>query len=168
MRAWLAAIFSVTVLGCLTPPSPPAGQRTKVAAPPPALTASGPLGYAALARISLGDAAAPALPDDSWPADAGGLRHANRVVAGMRPCFTACYNRALAGNPSTEGTVRFTVPVGPGGDVVSATPSSGSELGDELLNCATSCVQKAVFDAPEADGGAGTTIFIPVTFAIRR
>jgi hypothetical protein len=95
----------------------------------------------------------------------GQVANADRVVAGMRAGFRACYNRGLQSNPDLQGSVRITAKIGPNGEVVSAAPSGGSGLGDEVVNCVVRRVQSATFSAPE---GGGSTIVIPVTFALQK
>ncbi|HEX9297395.1 MAG TPA: AgmX/PglI C-terminal domain-containing protein [Polyangiaceae bacterium] len=95
----------------------------------------------------------------------GQVSNADRVVAGMRAGFRACYNRGLASNPDLQGSVRITAKIGPNGEVVSATPSGGAGLGDEVVSCVVRRVQSATFSPPE---GGGASIVIPVTFALQR
>jgi TonB family protein len=95
----------------------------------------------------------------------GSVSNADRVVAGMRAGFRACYNRGLASNPDLQGSVRITAKIGPNGEVLSATPSGGSGLGDEVVSCVVRRVQSASFSPPE---GGGATVVIPVTFALQK
>jgi hypothetical protein len=95
----------------------------------------------------------------------GSVSNADRVVAGMRAGFRACYNRGLASNPDLQGSVRITAKIGPNGEVLSATPNATGSLGDEVVNCVVRRVQSATFAPPE---GGGATIVIPVTFALQK
>jgi hypothetical protein len=95
----------------------------------------------------------------------GSVSNADRVVAGMRAGFRACYNRGLASNPDLQGSVRITAKIGPNGEVLSATPSGGGGLGDEVVSCVVRRVQSASFSPPE---GGGATVVIPVTFALQK
>ena len=95
----------------------------------------------------------------------GGVSNADRVVAGMRAGFRACYNRGLANNPDLQGQVKIVAKVGPNGEVLSATPQGGAGLGDEVVSCVVRRVQSATFAPPE---GGGATIIIPVTFALQK
>jgi TonB family protein len=95
----------------------------------------------------------------------GSVSNADRVVAGMRAGFRACYNRGLASNPDLQGSVRVTAKIGPNGEVLSATPAATGSLGDEVVNCVVRRVQSATFSPPE---GGGATIVIPVTFALQK
>ena len=51
------------------------------------------------------------------------------------------------------------------GEVVSATPSGGAGLGDEVVSCLVRRVQSANFNPPE---GGGASIVIPITFALQK
>ena len=95
----------------------------------------------------------------------GSVSNADRVVAGMRAGFRACYNRGLASNPDLQGSVRITAKIGPNGEVLTATPNATGSLGDEVVNCVVRRVQSATFAPPE---GGGATIVIPVTFALQK
>jgi len=116
----------------------------------PAATVKGPTGTA-----NVGSAAI----------SGGSVSNADRVVAGMRAGFRACYNRGLANNPDLHGSVKIVARVGPNGDVVSATPQGGSTLGQDVINCVVRRVKAAQFDPPS---GGGATVVIPVTFALQR
>jgi len=116
----------------------------------PAATVKGPTGTA-----NVGSAAV----------SGGSVSNADRVVAGMRAGFRACYNRGLASNPDLHGSVKVVAKVGPNGDVVSATPQGGSTLGDDVIDCVVRRVKSAQFDPPS---GGGATIVIPVTFALQK
>ena len=75
----------------------------------------------------------------------GSVSNADRVVAGMRAGFRACYNRGLASNPELQGSVRIVAKIGPNGEVLSATPQGGGGLGDEVVSCVVRRVQSAHF-----------------------
>jgi len=90
----------------------------------------------------------------------GQVGNAERVVAGMRAGFRACYNRGLATNPDLAGQVRIIAKIGPNGEVLSATPQA-SGLSPEVVDCVVRRVKSGQFAAPE---GGGATITIPVTF----
>jgi hypothetical protein len=95
----------------------------------------------------------------------GAVSNADRVVAGMRAGFRACYNRGLASNPDLQGQVKVVAKVGPNGEVLSATPQGGAGLGPEVVECVVRRVKSASFAPPE---GGGATIVIPVTFALQK
>jgi hypothetical protein len=95
----------------------------------------------------------------------GQVSNAERVVAGMKAGFRACYNRGLASNPDLQGSVKITAKIGPNGEVLSATPAGGAGLGDEVVQCLVRRVQSANFAPPE---GGGANIVIPITFALQK
>jgi hypothetical protein len=95
----------------------------------------------------------------------GQVSNAERVVAGMKAGFRACYNRGLASNPDLQGSVKITAKIGPNGEVISATPAGGGGLGDEVVSCLVRRVQSANFNPPE---GGGASIVIPITFALQK
>jgi len=95
----------------------------------------------------------------------GSVSNADKVVAGMRAGFRACYNRGLASNPDLQGQVKIVAKVGPNGEVLSATPQGGAGLGNEVVDCVVRRVKSASFAPPE---GGGATIVIPVTFALQK
>jgi hypothetical protein len=89
----------------------------------------------------------------------GSVSNADRVVAGMRAGFRACYNKGLASNPDIEGSIRCTAKVGPNGEVAGAS-CSGSLPGD-VTSCIQRRIQSAQFEPPQ---GGSASIVIPVTF----
>jgi hypothetical protein len=95
----------------------------------------------------------------------GSVSNAERVVAGMKAGFRACYNRGLASNPDLQGSVKITAKIGPNGEVISATPAGGAGLGDDVVQCLVRRVQSANFNPPE---GGGASIVIPITFALQK
>jgi hypothetical protein len=95
----------------------------------------------------------------------GHVIDAERVVAQLRGRFRACYERGLASNPDLQGSVKITAKIAANGEVVSATPSGGAGLGDEVVSCLVSRVMGANFRPPE---GPGATIVIPITFALQK
>ena len=86
---------------------------------------------------------------------------ADRVIAGLRPRFRACYQTGLNSDPSMSGKVTITAKVGPNGEVSSADVSSNSGLSAGVAQCIARAVRNAQFSAP---GGSGSTLSIPVTF----
>jgi hypothetical protein len=88
------------------------------------------------------------------------VANAERVVAGMKAGFRACYNRGLATNPDLAGSVRISAKIGPNGEVLSASPAAAG-LSPEVVDCLVRRVKSAQFAAPE---GGNSTIVIPVTF----
>jgi hypothetical protein len=86
---------------------------------------------------------------------------ADRVIAGLRPRFRACYQQGLNSDPSMQGKVVITAKVGPNGEVQSAVPTSNTGLSAQVAQCIAGHISRATFSAP---GGGGSTLNIPVTF----
>ncbi|WP_437671036.1 AgmX/PglI C-terminal domain-containing protein [Sorangium sp. So ce131] len=91
----------------------------------------------------------------------GSVSNASSVVAGMAAGFRRCYNKGLQEDPSMKGSVKITAKIGPNGEVLSASPSGGSNLSGTVISCVVARVQSAQFAPPE---GGGATVVIPVTF----
>jgi hypothetical protein len=91
----------------------------------------------------------------------GTVANAARVVAGMRAGFRNCYQRGLAEDPSSSGTLRLTIRVGPGGEVVNVTRVANGNLPASVVGCVTARAQAAQFDPPDR---GQATIVVPVTF----
>ncbi len=91
----------------------------------------------------------------------GTVSNAARVVAGMRAGFRNCYQRGLAENPDSAGSIRLTIRVGPGGEVAGVTPSASGSLPASVVSCVVARAQAAQFDPPE---GGSAVIAVPVTF----
>jgi hypothetical protein len=89
------------------------------------------------------------------------VNNAERVVAGLRPKFRACYNKGLASDPSMAGSVTITAKIAPNGEVTAADSGGGGGLSPEVQTCIARAVKNAQFDAV---GGSGSTINIPVKF----
>ncbi len=90
----------------------------------------------------------------SGPATGGGnVKDVDSVIARNRWRFKACYNKALASDPTAGGTVKVLVKVGEGGEVVSASSASSTATPD-LTNCIVNSFRAMKFSAP--DGGSAT------------
>jgi len=89
------------------------------------------------------------------------VANAERVVAGLRPKFRACYNKGLQTDPGMAGGVTIVTHVGPNGEVSAADASNTTGLSSDVVSCIQRVVRNAQFDAP---GGNGSTINIPVKF----
>jgi hypothetical protein len=89
------------------------------------------------------------------------VSNAERVVAGLRPKFRACYNKGLTSDPSMSGSVTITAKVAPNGEVTAADSGAGGGLSADVQACIARVVKNAQFDPP---GGSGSTINIPVKF----
>ena len=86
---------------------------------------------------------------------------ADRVIAGLRPRFKACYQTGLNSDPNMSGKVVVSAKVAPNGEVQSADIASNSGLSPGVASCIAGVVKRAQFNAP---GGGGSTLQIPVTF----
>lgn len=91
----------------------------------------------------------------------GVVSNAASVVAGMRAGFRACYQRGLAENPDASGSIKLTIRVGPGGEVLGVNASASGNLPAGVIGCVQARARAAQFDAP--DGGFAV-IAVPVTF----
>jgi hypothetical protein len=91
----------------------------------------------------------------------GNIPNAERVVAGMRAGFRACYNRGLKDDPKQTGSLTVVAKVGAAGEVVSATPTKVTGLNKDVADCVVRRVKSAQFDRPST-GSAQITI--PITF----
>jgi hypothetical protein len=89
------------------------------------------------------------------------ISDADRVIAGLRPRFRACYQTGLNSDPNMSGKVVITAKVGPNGEVSSADVSSNTGLSQSVASCIAGVVKRAQFNPP---GGGGSTLNIPVTF----
>lgn len=89
------------------------------------------------------------------------ISDADRVVAGLRPRFRACYNTGLQSDPSMAGKVLISTKVGPNGEVESANVVQNTGLSPGVAQCIAGVVKRAQFSPP---GGGGSTLQIPVTF----
>ncbi len=86
---------------------------------------------------------------------------ADRVIAGLRGRFRACYQQGLATDPSMSGKVVMSTKIGPNGEVASVSPASNSGLSDGVIACIARAIRNAQFDPP---GGGGSVLSVPVTF----
>ena len=91
----------------------------------------------------------------------GNVSNAARVVAGMRAGFRACYMRGLNENPDSQGNIRLSIRVGPGGEVTSVTATPSGTLPASVVSCVQARAKAAQFDPPE---GGSAAITVPVTF----
>ncbi len=90
----------------------------------------------------------------------GNVSNAARVIAGLRKPLRDCYSRDSA---DTEGSVRFTIKVGPTGAVSSVNAQPGSPFSSQLMACTTAVIRAAKFDPPE-NGAA--QVMVPASFVI--
>ncbi len=91
----------------------------------------------------------------------GRVGNANSVVQRMRGSFRACYQRGLNENPDSQGTIRLTIQIGPGGEVSGVTAVPQGTLSPTVIACVKSRAAAAQFDPPE---GGSAALVVPVTF----
>jgi len=83
--------------------------------------------------------------------------NADRVVAGMRAGFRACYLRGLVNAPNQRGAFRVRVAMGAEGQVTRVDVEGAKEISDEIVACIVRRVQAASFARP--DNGSATLSF---------
>jgi Ca-activated chloride channel family protein len=106
----------------------------------------GPKGNAAIGAVSV---------------SGGTIPNAARVVAGMRAGFRSCYQRDLAANPDSGGTLQLTLKIDKRGNVAAVTASASGSLSSAAVACVQARARAAQLDAPDS---GGATIVVPVTF----
>jgi hypothetical protein len=107
--------------------------------------------------------AAPAPSSSSSAAAATPKVDVDAVIAQNRWRFKACYDRALARDPKTEGMVKVRVHVALDGDV--RTEVICSELPDSLSHCIAESFAAMTFPLPE---GGPAQFTAPVVFAVHK
>lgn len=102
-----------------------------------------------------------ALPDRASVADLRGqTANPDRVVAALRPALRRCFSRWLDARSDAEGSVRFALELGCGGEVA-AISAENKGVDEATLECLFSVVAPARF-APPAGGHA--SVLVPVVF----
>jgi hypothetical protein len=91
----------------------------------------------------------------------GAVPNAERVIAGLRAGFRACYNRGLQADPSMFGRVLMSAKIAPNGEVVSVNAEQDTGLSESVVQCIRRRVETAQFDSASVNG---STLKIPVTF----
>ncbi len=126
---------------------PQAGEKSCASKPPPGEKACG-TGTCSGAKSCASAAANSTIPDSA------------RVVAALQPRLRACYQKQLAVDPSTQGSVTLTIEVAGDGSVTSVTPGP-TKLPPVLVACLAGIVQRVTFSTP-TNGPAKLTV--PVSF----
>jgi len=90
----------------------------------------------------------------------GRVADADRVIAGLRPKFRACYQKGLNADPNLEGCTIIRARVASDG-TVAAEVYVHAGLTPDVTACIAGVVRAASFSPP---GGAGATLMVPVTF----
>lgn len=70
----------------------------------------------------------------------------------LQPRARACYNAALANDPSISGKLSLSIQVAPSGEVSAVTPSG---MSGQIVSCIVAAARRLQFAAP---GGGGSTI----------
>jgi hypothetical protein len=82
------------------------------------------------------------------------------VVAGLRPRFKACYDRALADDPSMSGRVKLHIKIASDG-TVARVESRESTLPEPVVHCLEEVVSATEFASP---GPRGMLVTLPLSF----
>ena len=93
------------------------------------------------------------------------VANVERVVAGMKAGFRACYNRGLVADPTSHGRIKIILTVGSQGEVIAARAEPVGALPDEITGCLVRRGQMANFVAPEP-AGSQATISFPLTLRL--
>src|SRR5688500_5674066 len=91
----------------------------------------------------------------------GKVGNASSVIARMKTGFRNCYQKGLNENPDSQGSIRLTIQIGPGGEVSNVTASASGNLSPAVVACVQARARAGQFDPP--DGGSAA-IIVPVTF----
>jgi hypothetical protein len=79
----------------------------------------------------------------------------------MRAGFRNCYQKGLNENPDSQGSIRLTIQIGPGGEVSGVTATPSGNLSPGVVACVQARARAGQFDPPE---GGSAAIVVPVTF----
>jgi hypothetical protein len=91
----------------------------------------------------------------------GRVGNANAVISKMRAGFRNCYQKGLNENPDSQGSIRLTIQIGPGGEVAGVTATPSGNLSPGVVACVQARARAGQFDPPE---GGSAAIVVPVTF----
>ncbi len=144
--------------GALTPLSPGAGDGTGGRAAGGSAASGSPAGGTGVSGLGgLGGAAENRLLGPLGAVQVGAVStsgapvaNADRVIAGLRPRFRACYQQGLNADPTMAGALRLVAQIGPNG-AVSSTQVSECRVSASVCACVQRSVQNAQFSPP--DGG---------------
>lgn len=89
------------------------------------------------------------------------ISDADKVIASLRPGFKACYQTALAADPTIQGRVVMDTLVAPDGHVTSVNVHEATSLPPAVTGCIAGLLKDATFAPP---GGTGSTLRVPITF----
>jgi hypothetical protein len=131
------------------PPAPAPADPAPSPAPAPAAPDGGGNVAVVTESVSVASSEAP-LPTVANP---------DKVIAGLRPKFHACYMDGLKASPKMEGSVTLSAKLS-GGKVTSVTPKLNNGLSDKVVKCLTGIFMTAEFPG----AGAPTALDIPLSF----
>jgi len=99
---------------------------------------------------------------DPWDCS-GDISNARRVLAGYRPQFRNCYERALKTNHTLAGTLRLHLLVGAAGEVKDTKVRGTLRSAPEVVSCVSRLARTVRFTAPQ--GGRCAVISAPFRFS---
>lgn len=160
------ALFLLLVIGCSSEPKPapvdvPPAATVSVAAVPPSRVPDPPVALEAPHEEI--DAGAVAVAPVKGSAEigpstqTGSVADVDRVVAGIRPRFRACYNQALSTDPTIKGNLKLTFVIDTKGEPsnISHAPTT---IPDAVLACIERAIARAQFTAPNKPA----TVTVPI------
>jgi hypothetical protein len=177
MRQAFACVLCVVACGRQEAPPPDAAPAPapSSADPPAAITPEPPASHAPPRASEAGTFSEP----NVGPGKVEGLKgivnvgavtsdvpiaDADRVVAGLRPRFRACYQRGLDVDPMMAGKLTIEVRLVPEGEVEAASPTTNTGIAPAVASCAALAVQRVTFSAP----GKRATLRFALTFAMQK
>lgn len=86
----------------------------------------------------------------------GAIADIQSLAPTLQAGFRRCYDKGLQEDPAMKGSFRFTVRIGPKGEVLSVSPSS-SNLSAPVVSCAAARVAATQFPPP-MEGSATVVI----------
>ena len=89
----------------------------------------------------------------------GTITDVDRVAAGLRARFRACYRAGLSSDPSMTGKLVIEATVGPNGEVTAASATRITGISKNVADCISGTVKRALFDAP----GREVKVSIPIS-----
>ena len=94
------------------------------------------------------------------------IANVERVVAGLRSRFRACYRAGVASDPSMTGKLTLTAVVLPNGEVGTVDVAQNTGLSPSVASCAARGLKNTTFDSP--GGSSGSIVTVPITFVLKK
>jgi hypothetical protein len=88
------------------------------------------------------------------------IANRERIIAGLRPRFRACYETGLMTDPAMSGKMVLTATVDKSGDVSSAKATSNSGISTAVADCIVGVLRRVTFDPPASPA----TLTLPLRF----